>query len=324
MWKGRMLLVGSASLVLLAGLLIAACVTPAPVVVVVTATPMPLTPPPADTLVPPTITAASSEAPAPQPVTPTPPEVQKPTSSPLCTVIASALNLRYGPGTVYAPPIKALSRGATLEPLARSSDSEWIWGRVSGTGELGWISSGSAYVSCNVESATLALAPAPPTPTPAPTYTPRCPTASGPFRAAWQAVQDAIGCPTSPVIAGLVAEENFYGGKMFWREPIDRTQVLVLFNDQTWWLVQHTPFVEGSPEFSCPAPDTPSQCPPTPKRGFGQVWCDTPAVRSRLGNAVDCERGYQGTMQEFERGFMVQTDRGETYAFYADGRWERR
>jgi hypothetical protein len=43
-----------------------------------------------------------------------------------------------------------------------------------------------------------------------------------------------------------------------------------------------------------------------------------------LGNAIDRERGYQGFMQQFERGFMLQTDAGTIYVFYNDGRWERR
>ena len=47
-------------------------------------------------------------------------------------------------------------------------------------------------------------------------------------------------------------------------------------------------------------------------------------MRGGLGNAVECERGYQGAMQEFERGFMLQTDDGVIYVFYDSGRWERR
>jgi len=156
------------------------------------------------------------------------------------------------------------------------------------------------------------------------TSTPSCPTVSGHFAAVWNMVQGNTGCAYSSAITGSIAEENFEGGKMFWREPIDFEQVLVLFNDGTWQIVKHSPFVEGSPEFSCPDAHTPSQCPPTPKRGFGMVWCDTPAIRSSLGNAIDCERGYQTLMQQFERGFMLQTDSGDNYVFYNNGQWERR
>jgi serine/threonine-protein kinase len=162
------------------------------------------------------------------------------------------------------------------------------------------------------------------TETPRPTPTPTCPPVSSPFTAVWQSLQGTVGCASGQVIVGLVAEENFIGGKMLWREPIDAAQILTLFNDGTWQVVEHSPYVEGSPEFSCPDADTPSKCPPTPKRGFGMVWCDTPEIRSRLGNATDCERGYQGVMQQFERGFMLQTDTGVVYVLYNDRRWERR
>jgi len=163
-----------------------------------------------------------------------------------------------------------------------------------------------------------------PTETSSPTPKPLCPAASGPFAATWNSVQETIGCATNNALTGFIVEENFEGGRMFWREPIDYAQILALFSDGTWQIVKHSPFIEGSPEFSCPDADTPSRCPPTPKRGFGMVWCDTPEVSARLGNALDCERGYQGSMQQLERGFMLQTDSKAVYVFYDDGRWERR
>lgn len=162
------------------------------------------------------------------------------------------------------------------------------------------------------------------TPEPSPTSTPSCPTVGGPFGTVWNIVQGELGCATRNAITGLIAEENFERGKMFWREPIDEAQALVLFDNKTWRVFQHAPFVEGSPDFSCPDTNTPSQCPPTPKRGFGMMWCDILEIRSGLGNAIDCEHSYQGAMQDFERGFMLQTDSGVNYVFYSDGRWELR
>jgi len=161
-----------------------------------------------------------------------------------------------------------------------------------------------------------------PTATPTPTSTP-CPEVTGPFERVWKVVQETIGCTAAYPSTGFIAEEKFEGGRMFWRELIDEGQVLVLFNDATWRIVKHSPFIEGSPEFSCPDANTPSKCPPTPKRGFGMVWCDTPEIRERLGNVIDCERGYDGWTQEFERGFMLQTDAQVVYLFYDDGSWER-
>jgi hypothetical protein len=127
------------------------------------------------------------------------------------------------------------------------------------------------------------------------------------------------------VVAGWVAEENFQRGKMFWREPVDYAQVLVLLNDGTWNIMKEPPFVDGvDPEFACTDANTPPRCPPTPKRGFGMAWCRVPGVRDRLGSATDCERGYQGSMEQFERGFMLRTDTGAIYVFYSNGRWEQK
>jgi len=53
------------------------------------------------------------------------------------------------------------------------------------------------------------------------------------------------------------------------------------------------------------------------------MWCDIPEIRQGLGNATDCERGYQGAMQSFEQGFMLQTDSGAIYIFFQDGTWQR-
>ncbi|MBN2405762.1 MAG: hypothetical protein JXE06_09300, partial [Coriobacteriia bacterium] len=110
---------------------------------------------------------------------------------------------------------------------------------------------------------------------------------------------------------------------MFWREPIDTAQALVLFSNGGWRIFKHAPYVEGSPEFPCADANTPAQCPPTPKRGFGTMWCDIPEIRSGLGRALDCERGYTGSLQLFERGSALRTDTGSIYVFYADGQWER-
>jgi hypothetical protein len=162
------------------------------------------------------------------------------------------------------------------------------------------------------------------TSTPSPTDTPACPTVQGPFADAWAARRDRLGCAEGGAFSGLMAEETFEGGKMFWREPLDTAQALIAFNNGTWRIFQHAPFVEGSPEFPCADADTPAQCPPTPKRGFGAMWCDIPEIRNGLGNALDCERGYQGTFQLFDRGSALRTDTGAVYLFFDDGRWERR
>lgn len=178
------------------------------------------------------------------------------------------------------------------------------------------------------QPAALTVVPAqPPTSTEAlrPTSMLSCPAVGEPFATVWSLVQKEIGCTDGNAVNGYIAEENFEGGKMFWREQFDHnTQDLVLFNDGTWRIFKHEPYGDVLPEFSCTDVNTPKQCPPTPKYGFGMLWCNMPEVRSGLGNATDCERGYQGSMQQFERGFMLQTDSGAIYVFYNTGRWERR
>ncbi len=163
-----------------------------------------------------------------------------------------------------------------------------------------------------------------PSPTPRPTDTPACPPVRGAFADAWAAGQDRLGCAQGDPFTGVVAEEAFEHGRMFWREPLDTGQALVLYNGGAWHTYQHAPYVEGSPEFPCADADTPAQCPPTPKRGFGAMWCDIGRIRTGLGSALDCERSYTGTMQQFDRGAALRTDAGTIYLFYADGLWERR
>jgi len=121
-----------------------------------------------------------------------------------------------------------------------------------------------------------------------------------------------------------VVEENFQRGKMLWREPLDYAQALVLYSNGVWRLYQHEPFPEGGPEYSCTDANTPAQSPPTPRRGFGAMWCHIPEIRNGLGNAIDVERGFSGVMQRFENGFMVLTDTNAVYMFFDNGSWVQR
>jgi len=176
-------------------------------------------------------------------------------------------------------------------------------------------------------AATIAAQPsatlAPPTLTPAPTATPRCPIVEGPFADTWATHEEALGCAVSEPQSHNGAEERFQFGRMFWRsDTIDYGQALVAFDNGTWDIFEHAPFVEGSPDFKCTDANTPPECPPTPKRGFGMMWCDISAIRSGLGNATECERPYAGTQQTFQRGFILRSDSG-TFVFFTDSTWQR-
>ncbi len=159
---------------------------------------------------------------------------------------------------------------------------------------------------------------------PSPTPTQDCPVVGGVFGPVWATVEGQIGCATDPGRAFFMAEENFVGGKMFWRQPIDAAQALVAYSSGRWVVYPSPPFQEGDPEYACTDANTPASSPPTPRRGFGKMWCEIPEIRNGLGNAIDAERGYNGNMQTFDNGFMLYNDAGSTFVFFNDGTWVQR
>jgi hypothetical protein len=90
-----------------------------------------------------------------------------------CRVISTGLNLRSGPGTVYAPPLAGLARDTELRPIsfvARGFPTgQWIETQVVSDGREGWVSAEPKFVACNIQLASLPAGAPPPTPTPAPT-----------------------------------------------------------------------------------------------------------------------------------------------------------
>lgn len=154
---------------------------------------------------------------------------------------------------------------------------------------------------------------------PTPTATPACPAVGGPFAALWNRYQDRLGCAVNDAHTSWMAWQRFERGQMFWREDNDR--IAVLYYTGSWTLYRDI-WVEGEPEYSC-TDIAPTQCPPTPKRGFGKIWCTYATVRQGLGWAVECERGFHGTVQDFDRGTILRTDTQETYLMFSDGSWIR-
>jgi len=106
-------------------------------------------------------------------------------------------------------------------------------------------------------------------------------------------------------------EQSFQGGWMFWRSD---TRVIYVIPAKMPYATYQDTWTDTQPEYTCPD-SYPRQTPPTPKRGFGQVWCD-PAnalVRKLLGNATSDERAFEGQLQEFDSGMILKTDRGVVY-----------
>jgi hypothetical protein len=93
------------------------------------------------------------------------------TTGPSCTVLQD-LNLRVGPGTAYNPPVIALVTGTQLFPTGFNPvgvpGGPWVQVQVLGTGEVGWVSAGAQFVSCNLDLSSLPPVNVPPPPKPPP------------------------------------------------------------------------------------------------------------------------------------------------------------
>jgi len=116
-------------------------------------------------------------------------------------------------------------------------------------------------------------------------------------------VQDKIGCPAEEHRVLNAASQDFQRGTMIWRE--DELQAYVIY-EGTGWESYADLWQEGMPEQdpSCgPPPEGLIQ----PRRGFGLVWQENPAVRDGLGWAVTEERRCdQAHVQRFEHGLMLE------------------
>ena len=132
----------------------------------------------------------------PEPETAVPPTaaITEPTNIAETAVVAEkpsciqrqALNLFAGPGLSF-PLLRALAPDETLTPLSFSAqgfpDGQWLEVEVVGSGDLGWVSAGSAFVTCNINPTSLPpAANIPPTPTIQPTNTPLVVAQGGPPR----------------------------------------------------------------------------------------------------------------------------------------------
>jgi hypothetical protein len=116
--------------------------------------------------------AATQTAQAP---TATPAPTYTPTPAPLpprCEVVAPSLNLRSGPGVLYAPPLATLDEGAPLTAVGRNIEATWLVVEVVDSGATGWVNADAGFVQCNVDASQLPVVASPPTPTPSPTATP--------------------------------------------------------------------------------------------------------------------------------------------------------
>lgn len=159
--------------------------------------------------------------------------------------------------------------------------------------------------------------PPPPTATPPPPPTPIPTTCAfsvlSTFSSAYSSHQSVLGCPVNVGGTIFMAEESFQNGLMLWREDNDR--IYVLYNSGSWASYADT-WTESMSEFTCGT----SQSPPTPKRGFGKVWCDN-NLQGSLGNATSAESGADGAAQDYSGGQIIRSGGGRTYILYSNGSW---
>lgn len=161
------------------------------------------------------------------------------------------------------------------------------------------------------------------------------------FEAVWPQLRDRLGCTGRLINTTQFAYQDFQRGKLIWRgmeldynEVIPPTEgsTVVLYSDGTWEVIQFTKYNPGDPLYACPELGS-TRSALTPKRGFGKLLCEFPAVREQLGSATRAEHGYPTSfVQLFERGFLlhynVTGNRWSTLAFfYGEGQkagtWEQ-
>ncbi len=114
-----------------------------------------------------------------QPTLIAPPPVGQPTTPPLVvtatpafvelTVLNDFVNVRYGPGLAYDPPIGRLPRGSKVQLLG--ANNNYTWFTFNFQGQLAWITGDAGIVSIFGNVRTLPVVPTPPTPTPLATAT---------------------------------------------------------------------------------------------------------------------------------------------------------
>jgi hypothetical protein len=299
-----------------------------------TLTPPPTTPP--ETVVP-TPTATLTEVPTETPLeepTPTATLTEVPTETPTVTPTTPPPNQPPAVQRVYAD-MGSVEEGKTVAIHCEASDPDgdslqygWMTtgGQISGSGpSVAYVASappGSYTISVTVtdgrggsanDSMPLQVkADGPPNGL----YEPE-----GKFGKVWHEnnpVREKLGWAVEEEQSPPMAQEAFERGFMFWRE--DTRQIHVLHSEGTWQVFPDT-WTPDQPLYSCPDM-APSESPPTPLSGFGQVWCERLGGPSAaIGWAKAIEEGYTGAAIKFERGLMLWSKDRIIYVLFDDGTW---
>lgn len=140
-----------------------------------------------------------------------------------------------------------------------------------------------------------------PTPTPPPTPTPEpvCMVAvAETFAGVYN--KQAFGCARAPATVVWAAWEPFERGAMLWRNDTDQSAIFT--NDGQW-----RPAPAGWDGQPPPGRGDPPPGLYAPERGFGWVWGAHDDIFNALGWATAPERGFCAEVQQFERGYYLQS-----------------
>ena len=104
-------------------------------------------------------------------------------------------------------------------------------------------------------------------------------------------------CPLSEPISAQAVYQQFQNGYMVWFGAQD--VIFVMYNDfvQPRWQIVPDAFEEGMVEDDPAYNDSPSEFTWQPRRGFGMLWRNDEAIRTRIGWAID----------EWEQPYSAQT-----------------
>ena len=210
----------------------------------------------------------------------------------------ASAGLPIDPQTGKPNGVRALASGSGLMYVALSRGGVF----VSADQSVSWRNTLTGEPASPIPAAE---PPPPPSPTPLIEPTPRGP--AGPsdcanqpafFTDLWSPRFSQLGCPTNSKTLNIV-EQPFEGGWMFWRSD---TRVIYVIPAKMPYATYQDTWTDTQPEYTCPN-SYPRQTPPTPKRGFGKVWCDpaNAVVRKLLGNATGDERAFMAAARIRQR-----------------------
>jgi len=132
-------------------------------------------------------------------------------------------------------------------------------------------------------------------------------------------VRDGLGMGIEEQRTVWSAEEKMQGGVFFWRQ--DTKTIYAMNNDGTWRAYPDTWQAGIDPESW-------GYHPPAglyePIRGFGKLWrTQLGGPAGRFGWGTEPERGFDGTVQAFQKGLMLENERKEIFVLFNTGTWTK-